>query len=148
MARDALKSHLPYQQGKPGVFQLHQFHYHQDKLSAFTTNWWLIPLSKYICAHRAEQCNWQGTDSSATVSTRKTIPPWQHRTAAKISTIIVGKHFFDYRQNMSEVDDKLIGSNVLDQERTWFLPIPGFISSTGYRERKRESVEWGGGIMA
>ena len=39
---------------------------------------------------------------------------------------------------MSEVDDKLIGSNVLDQERTWFLPIPGFISSTGYRGRGRE----------
>ena len=28
-------------------------------------------------------------------------------------------------------------SNVLDQDRTWFLPIPGIISSTGYKERAR-----------
>ena len=31
-------------------------------------------------------------------------------------------------------------SNVLDQDRAWFLPIPGVISSTGYKERVTASV--------
>lgn len=39
-------------------------------------------------------------------------------------------------KTVSQNYDLYVRSNVLDQDTPWFLPIPGFISSTGHRERE------------